>query len=275
MPNEDSQLPEFDETNLFSLNRFPGHDRLETGLRANLGVSYTRHDPAGWSLGRDPRPGASAPSPTTSSPRAPASPAAGRTTSAPSSLDFAWGLTLVNRALFDDDLDFRRNEFALRLRRRARRPARRLRLPRRGRLQPDPRPAARDQRVRARRPLPRPPELGAARPLALRRGDATATCAPAPAITYGNECAEFDLSVSRRYTSSDNRAALDLDRLQRAAGGDRRGRRAGLAGAGLHGARDLTGGRSDDAQAADDRWRSAVLAARRPAVAAEPVSRRR
>ena len=23
-------------------------------------------------------------------------------------------------------------------------------------------------------------------------------------ITYGNECAEFDLSVSRRYTSSDN-----------------------------------------------------------------------
>ena len=24
------------------------------------------------------------------------------------------------------------------------------------------------------------------------------------AITYGNECAEFDLSVSRRYTSSDN-----------------------------------------------------------------------
>ena len=23
-------------------------------------------------------------------------------------------------------------------------------------------------------------------------------------VTYGNECAEFDLSVSRRYTSSDN-----------------------------------------------------------------------
>ena len=51
IPNEDSRLPEFDETNLFSLNRFPGLDRTETGLRANLGISYTRYDPAGWSLG--------------------------------------------------------------------------------------------------------------------------------------------------------------------------------------------------------------------------------
>ena len=37
IPNEDSRLPEFDETNLFAFNRFPGLDRLETGLRANLG----------------------------------------------------------------------------------------------------------------------------------------------------------------------------------------------------------------------------------------------
>lgn len=51
IPNEDSRLVEFDEANLFSLNRFPGSDVVDTGLRANLGVSWTRIDPAGWSLG--------------------------------------------------------------------------------------------------------------------------------------------------------------------------------------------------------------------------------
>jgi LPS-assembly protein len=40
IPNEDSALVEFDEGNLFSLDRFPGADAVETGLRANLGVSY-------------------------------------------------------------------------------------------------------------------------------------------------------------------------------------------------------------------------------------------
>ncbi len=51
LPNEDSALVEFDEGNLFSLNRFPGSDATERGLRANLGVSWTRYDPAGWSMG--------------------------------------------------------------------------------------------------------------------------------------------------------------------------------------------------------------------------------
>ena len=51
VPNEDSQLPEFDETNLFSANRFPGRDRYETGLRANLGVTYDRIAPGGWEFG--------------------------------------------------------------------------------------------------------------------------------------------------------------------------------------------------------------------------------
>ncbi|MEM9267701.1 MAG: LPS assembly protein LptD, partial [Pseudomonadota bacterium] len=50
-PNEDSLLPELDETNLFSLNRFPGLDVYETGLRANLGARYLLEDPDGWSLG--------------------------------------------------------------------------------------------------------------------------------------------------------------------------------------------------------------------------------
>jgi len=53
VPNEDSLQVEFDETNLFGLNRFPGEDRIETGFRANVGVSYRRYDPSGWNLGVD------------------------------------------------------------------------------------------------------------------------------------------------------------------------------------------------------------------------------
>jgi LPS-assembly protein len=37
VPNEDSLAFDFDNTNLFSLNRFPGYDRFEGGARANLG----------------------------------------------------------------------------------------------------------------------------------------------------------------------------------------------------------------------------------------------
>jgi LPS-assembly protein len=51
LPNEDSTLVEFDEGNLFALDRFPGSDAVERGARANVGVSWTRFDPAGWSMG--------------------------------------------------------------------------------------------------------------------------------------------------------------------------------------------------------------------------------
>jgi LPS-assembly protein len=51
LPNEDSTLVEFDEGNLFALGRFPGSDAVELGPRAALGVTWTRHDPAGWSMG--------------------------------------------------------------------------------------------------------------------------------------------------------------------------------------------------------------------------------
>jgi len=51
VPNEDSLLVEFDEGNLFSLNRFPGSDAVEHGPRATLGVNWTRYDPTGWTLG--------------------------------------------------------------------------------------------------------------------------------------------------------------------------------------------------------------------------------
>ncbi|MEL6640615.1 MAG: LPS assembly protein LptD [Pseudomonadota bacterium] len=41
-PNEDSTRAELDQANLFDLSRFPGDDRVEIGLRAALGFTYTR-----------------------------------------------------------------------------------------------------------------------------------------------------------------------------------------------------------------------------------------
>jgi len=42
IPNEDSLIVEFDETNLLDPNRFPGFDQVETGTRLNLGLRYAR-----------------------------------------------------------------------------------------------------------------------------------------------------------------------------------------------------------------------------------------
>ncbi len=41
IPNEDSMYVEFDETNLRSLDRFPGRDRNEQGARLNVGVKHS------------------------------------------------------------------------------------------------------------------------------------------------------------------------------------------------------------------------------------------
>lgn len=51
LPNGDSTLVEFDEGNLFSLDRYPGADAVEAGSRLNLGVAFRRDDPDGWSVG--------------------------------------------------------------------------------------------------------------------------------------------------------------------------------------------------------------------------------
>lgn len=54
--NEDSSLVEFDEGNLFALNRFPGSEVVENGTRLNLGVNFTQRTARGsavtLSLGR-------------------------------------------------------------------------------------------------------------------------------------------------------------------------------------------------------------------------------
>jgi len=112
VPVEDSRIVEFDEANLFALDRFPGEDQREEGRRANLGLSYTRSDPLGWSLGvtagvvlRD-----------TDSGQFTAGSGLGGTQS-----DFLvathfsvvdrW--RVINRALFDEGLDVTSNELAL------------------------------------------------------------------------------------------------------------------------------------------------------------------
>jgi LPS-assembly protein len=45
IPNLDSQNFEFDETNLFSSNRFTGYDRYETGPRAIYGLKWAGYSP--------------------------------------------------------------------------------------------------------------------------------------------------------------------------------------------------------------------------------------
>ncbi len=110
--NEDSLSVDFDEGNLFSLNRFPGADRQEQGLRANLGIGWTRHDPTGWSLGvtvgrilRDSNPGQFG-----------TGTGLGGYNSdwlASMHLATAGNLRLANRAVFDDEFNFTRDELRL------------------------------------------------------------------------------------------------------------------------------------------------------------------
>lgn len=113
IPNEDSTLIEFDEGNLFSIDRLPGRDAVEGGLRANLGLSWTRIDPTGWSLGL------------TAGRVLRADPDAafgdgGRMLSGrrsdwllAASYSDSRGLAVANRALLDDDLNIHRNDLRL------------------------------------------------------------------------------------------------------------------------------------------------------------------
>ncbi|MEQ9558955.1 MAG: LPS assembly protein LptD [Rhodospirillales bacterium] len=50
IPNEDSQEFEFDDTNLFDVNRFGGIDRVEGGTRVNYGLKWGLYGPTGYGL---------------------------------------------------------------------------------------------------------------------------------------------------------------------------------------------------------------------------------
>ena len=41
IPNQDSSVFDFSDTNLFSINRFSGHDRIESGSRVNYGIQWS------------------------------------------------------------------------------------------------------------------------------------------------------------------------------------------------------------------------------------------
>ncbi|MBF9030076.1 LPS assembly protein LptD [Rhodobacterales bacterium HKCCE3408] len=112
IPNEDSTIVSFDEANLFALNRFPGSDARESGTRMAAGISYTRTDPLGWSLGatvgrvwRDTDPMSFTQGSGLDGEQSDWLVAVGFT------LDDRF--TLVNRALFDDGFTFTSNETAL------------------------------------------------------------------------------------------------------------------------------------------------------------------
>lgn len=112
VPNEDSILVEFDEGNLFGFSRYPGVDRIETGPRANVGVNWRHVSPTGLTIGVT----------------------AGRVIRFDDTDQFASGtglegdlsnwlaavqvrqtsqFSLINRSLFDDRLEFTRNETRL------------------------------------------------------------------------------------------------------------------------------------------------------------------
>ncbi len=112
VPNEDSQIATLDEGNLFGFSRFPGADRHELGTRVNVGVGWTRHAPSGWSLGVTAgrvfrasdldQFGAGSGLDGTSSDWLVAT-----------QVETAGGITVMNRALFDDSLDFSRDELRI------------------------------------------------------------------------------------------------------------------------------------------------------------------
>ena len=109
LPNEDSVLVEFDEGSLFALDRFPGADAVERGPRANLGITWTRHDPQGWNLGvavgrvfREADLGQFGPGSGFDGSRS--------DWLAAVNFDLANGMALTARAVLDDDLDLTKGE---------------------------------------------------------------------------------------------------------------------------------------------------------------------
>lgn len=112
VPNEDSTTFEFDEGNLFSFSRFSGYDIYETGLRANLGLSWTRQAPEGWSFtvlgGRILREKDLGQFSTGSSLSGTRSDWLLATR-----LQSADGVAVTNRALFDDNFTFSKDELRL------------------------------------------------------------------------------------------------------------------------------------------------------------------
>lgn len=112
VPNEDSVLAEFDEGNLFALDRLPGADGIEDGARANLGLSFTHFAPSGMTaqvaFGRVLRD-------RDADEFSAVSGLDGRSSDwlAAIRISGAAGLSLVNRLVFDDGFDLTKGETRL------------------------------------------------------------------------------------------------------------------------------------------------------------------
>lgn len=199
VPNEDSQQVEFDETNLFAFNRYPGLDRFETGLRANIGATYNRYDPSGWNVG------VTIGQVIRARNDSPFSEGSGLGTQVSDlvgavSLELPPGFRMVNRVLFDDTLDFKRAESQVWLDTDAYSfNASYLHLDADANAGA---PDARNEIAFGARWRFRPNweitgsaryNMTAATPIEADGG-----------LTFANECVRVDLSVSRSYTSSDN-----------------------------------------------------------------------
>ncbi len=115
VPNEDSRLVEFDEGNLLAMSRFPGQDRIETGLRANLGLAFTAVADGGLTVG------ASGGRIFRAEPVEGFSPGSGLSGTesdwlAAGRISLGETYEFTARALFDDSLDIRKNESRLAVR---------------------------------------------------------------------------------------------------------------------------------------------------------------
>ena len=201
-PNEDSLLPEFDETSLFSIDRFPGIDDSERGLRLNYGVNYTRYEPSGWGFGltlgqvvRD-------------SEDEDFSEGTGLSTTvsdyvAAVSWELPPNYSLIGRTLFDTDLDFKRGELEFSYDR----PGLDIDLSYTF--------LAEDTTNPILGPIDEREQVGISARYRFRpnwevtgdwRYDLTNTRSieGGASLTYGNECAELGLTLNRRLTSTAN-----------------------------------------------------------------------
>ncbi|MBK8440869.1 MAG: LPS-assembly protein LptD [Rhodobacter sp.] len=197
LPNEDSALVEFDEGNLFSLNRFPGSDAVELGKRANVGISWTRHDPAGWSMGltlgrtyRDQDYGQFGP----------ASGLDGRTSDwlAGATFTLGDGYAMAGRAVFDDSFSLTKAEARVTLNRPKLALATSLLwvVPDALENRPDPtREVTFDARYKASDQVTA--KLSGAYDFEADRGTLAAL-----GVEFRTDCLAVDLSLSRRFTSS-------------------------------------------------------------------------
>ncbi len=202
-PNEDSLLPELDETNLFETNRFPGRDADETGFRANVGLDYQIIKDDDWVLGITVgqvfRFEANNDYPTGSGLRNAASDVV-----AAASFASDTGYSVLGRALFSpSDLTFRRGEIEIGF------DSRRFGVdtsyvylaPDPNTLSPDPLPQRQEFAIDTRYRLTPNWALEANWRYDIAE---TQTTALGGGVTYGNECIRVRLTAERRLTSAND-----------------------------------------------------------------------